>query len=123
MGQDHYRSRKERDIAGMLRRYSLNCRHEYPLAVLDRGQLRLWYPDFLLPDQGAIIEYCGVQGSEAYNGGRLHKEEVLRQLGLPALFLEPSDLHGYWPEGILKWLEEVQVRRLDDIRTARKLKP
>ncbi len=123
MDQDHYRSRKEGEIAGMLRRYSLNFRHEYPLAVLDREQLRLWYPDFLLPDQGVIIEYCGMQGSEAYDQGCLHKKEVLRQLGLQALFLEPADLHGYWPDRILEWVEGVQMRRLDGLRTAKKLKP
>ena len=39
----------------------------YPLAIMDREKVRIWYPDFRLPEYGTIIEYFGMNGNDAYN--------------------------------------------------------
>jgi len=45
-----FKSRGEVQIARFLDRNKLTYRYEHPLAVLDKGKTRIWYPDFLLPD-------------------------------------------------------------------------
>lgn len=114
-----YRSRREADIAGMFKRYCLSFRHEYPLAVLDRGQMRCWYPDFLLPEQGVIVEYNGMPANPECSARAEHKKRVYAELGLPALLLEPEDFKGYWPERVLSWLEAVQQKRMGQLNNAR----
>ena len=120
MEEDHFRSKKESELAGMLRRYALNFRHEYPVAIADRGQLRLYYPDFSLPAQGVIIEYSGLQGSAEYDRRTEHKRRVYSELGMPVLFLAPDDFKGYWPSRILDWMESVQLHRLECLLRAKK---
>ena len=120
MAEEQYRSRREGEIAGMLRRYSLSFKHEHPLAVKDRGRVRIWYPDILLPEQGVLVEYCGLNGNSDYDAGIEHKKQVYSELGLPALFLAEGDLKGFWPDKLLEWLEAVQIRRLQKVRATRK---
>ena len=119
MAKADYRSEKEASIAGMLRHYNLSFRYEHPLAIKDRGRTRLWYPDYLLPDQGLVIEYCGLNGNSDYDAGVQHKKEVYSLLGVPVLFLEPDDLTNHWPSRILGWMEDVQASRLRKVRSAR----
>ncbi len=38
----------------------LNVSVEMPLAIVDRGKTKIWYPDFRLPEYGMIIEYFGI---------------------------------------------------------------
>ena len=104
----------------MLRRYSLDFKYEYPLAIIDRGRTRLWYPDYALPQQGVSIEYCGVNGNSEYDARVEHKKLVYSELGIPALFLVEEELKGCWPHKILDWLERVQADRLEQIRTTRR---
>ena len=118
MAEEQYRSRREGEIAGMLRRYSLSFKHEHPLAVKDRGRVRIWYPDILLPEQGVLVEYCGLNGNSDYDAGIEHKKEAYSRLGLPVLFLEPDDMKGYWPARILGWMEDIQSDRLKRVRSA-----
>jgi len=119
MGKDEYRSKRETAIAGMLRRYSLSFRYEYPLAVRDNGKTKVWHPDFFLPGQGVLVEYCGVNGNPDYDARREHKKSVYAEMGLPALFLMEDDLSGFWPARILRWMENVQADRLKRVRSAR----
>lgn len=115
-----YRSQREADLAGMFERYGIACRYEHPLAVMDRNRLQIYYPDFWLPEQAAVIEYCGLNGRPAYDARTRHKKSVYADMGLAALFLEDKDFKGYWPRKLLAWLERVQERRLERIRTIRK---
>jgi len=55
----------EKQVARMLDRYRIRYDYVHPMAVVDRGKVRLWYTDFWLPDYALAIEYCGVQ-SESY---------------------------------------------------------
>ena len=116
--EGNYQSRAEMAIAAMLRQYSVSFRHEYPMAVQDRGRLRLWYPDFVLPEQGVVIEYNGLPEKPECRERQEHKRFVFAEMGLPALFLEPSDLRGRYAERILNWMESVQEKRLGKVRQA-----
>jgi len=43
-----YRSRGEEQIARFLERNGIAYQYEYPLAVIDQGKTRIYYPDFRL---------------------------------------------------------------------------
>ena len=91
----------EKQIARMLNHYQVRFFYEHPVAVLDREKVRVWYPDFWLPDYGVAIEYAGVKGNEDYDAGIDHKKEVYRASGVSCLFVDVQDLRGGWPKRLL----------------------
>ena len=60
-----YKSRVERQIGDLLTARRIPFVYEKPTAVMDRGAVRLWYPDFSL-QYGLLIEYFGVNGERDY---------------------------------------------------------
>lgn len=103
----------------MLERCGLPFTYEQPVAVLDDGKPRIWYPDFHLRDQGILIEYCGLTGNPDYSNGVQHKQAVYAGNGLTALLLTPDIFRGPWPDVVLGYLESVAAERLEAIRAAR----
>jgi len=87
--------------------------YEYPLAVLDRGKVRTWYPDFRLPEQGLIIEYFGMNGNPDYDRQKQHKLDVYRQAGIDGLFLTRDSLRGDWPTKLIGQIEGTLKGRLN----------
>ena len=77
-----YKSWGEEQIARLLEKHGIPCQYEYPLMVQDRGTLRLYYPDFTLPQCGMIIEYFGVNGKPEYDDRKARKIEVYRKAGI-----------------------------------------
>lgn len=114
-----YRSWGEAQIGRMLTRYHVPFLYEHPVAVVDRGMTRVWYPDYQLCGYGMLIEYCGRAEDPAYAAAMARKETVYRANGLTALMLTPEDLHGDWPNRILGRIEGVLDRRLTSFREAR----
>ena len=114
-----YASKAEVAIAGMFTHYGIGFRSEYPIAVVDRGRTRLWYSDVWVPEHGVIIEYNGMPENPECRARQEHKQLVYAELGLPALFLEPTDLRGCWPGKVLDWMEATQRSRLSKLRHAR----
>ena len=108
-----YKSWGEEQIARLLERNRISYQYEYPLAVQDRGKLRIYYPDFRLPEQGLIIEYFGMNGNSDYDKRTKHKLEVYRQAGIDGLFLTRDSLRGDWPKKIISQLEGVLKDRLN----------
>lgn len=108
-----YRSRGEIQIARLLDREGIGYRYEHPLAVVDRGRTRIWYPDFHLPEYGMIIEYFGMNGDPEYRKRAEHKMQVYREIGIEGVFLTEESLRGDWPGKILGQIEGVLQRRLD----------
>ncbi len=107
------KSRGEVQIARLLERNRIKYKYEQPLAVIDRGKTRIWYPDFYLPEYAMIIEYFGVNGDSGYNERIKHKVEVYKQAGIEGLFLNESSLKGDWPNKIMGQVEDILKNRLD----------
>jgi len=105
----------EKQIARMLERYGVRYLYEYPLAVKDRGKVRVWYPDFWLPDYGVFMEYVGNLKNEDYASGIRHKKAVYRDAGVPCLFVEENDFHGDWPKRIFGQVRESLYGRLEKL--------
>ena len=112
------KSRGELQIARLLERNGIAYQYEYPLAVIDRGRVRLWYPDFRLPEYGLIIEYFGVNGDPGYDQRIRHKIETYRRAGIEGLFLRSQDLRGDWPGRILGRIEAILKTRLQRFQKA-----
>jgi len=117
--QDGFKSEGETQIARLLDRYGIPYRYEPPVAVEDRGKVRLWYPDFRLSGHGLLIEYAGVQDDPAYETVLRKKQAVYEANGLTALVWRPDLFRGDWPTRALDRIEEALTRRVDTFRAAR----
>jgi len=107
------RKSREVQIARLLERNRIKYKYEHPVAVVDRGKTRIWYPDFYLPEYAMIIEYFGVNGDSGYNERTKHKVNVYKQAGIEGVFLDESSLKGDWPNKIIGRVEDILKNRLD----------
>jgi len=110
--QEKFKSEGEIQVARLLDRSGISYLYEHPLAVVDRGKVRIWYPDFQLVGYGILIEYCGRTGDPAYTAGVVRKQAVYKANGLTGIMLTPESLRGDWPGQILGEIEEVLTERL-----------
>ena len=108
-----YKSWGEEQIARLLDRNRIAYQYEYPVAVVDEGKTRLYYPDFRLPEYGLIIEYFGVNGDSGYDRQRKHKINVYKKAGIDGLYLTRNSLRGDWPTRIMGQIEDTLKNRLD----------
>ena len=108
-----YKSWGEEQIARLLERNKIAYQYEHPLAVIDHGKTKVWYPDFRLPEFGLIIEYFGVNGNSSYNEQTKHKIQVYRQNGIEGLFLTDKSFKGDWPGRIMDRIEEILKCRIE----------
>jgi hypothetical protein len=115
-----FKSWGEEQIARMLDRYSIPYRYEQPVAVIDNGKTKIWYPDFWLRDSGLIIEYFGVNGEKRYDEQTRHKLDVYRESGIDGLFLNRDSLRGDWPGNILGRIDSILEGRLARFRSLRR---
>ena len=108
-----YKSKAETQLARLFEREHIQFRYEYPLAVVDRGKTRIWYPDFQLPEYGIIVEYFGVNGDSDYDKQSQHKEQVYQDSGIDVLCLSGDCLKGDWPTQIMGQIESILKNRLE----------
>ena len=73
-----FKSRGEVQIARFLDRNSILYNYEQPLAVVDQGKTRVWYPDFQLPEYSMIIEALRNLYLMAYDVKKVSVVGVLR---------------------------------------------
>lgn len=114
-----FRSRGETQIARFLECHRIPYLYEHPLALLDDGKTKIWYPDFQLPSCGMLIEFYGMRNDAGYDEVRQHKESVYHANGLAALALTPSFFHGNWPRVLLDRIETTLAERLEMFRQVR----
>ena len=114
-----FRSWGEAQIGRMLDCHGIRYLHEHPLAVIDRGRPRIWYPDFQLPGYGIIMEYFGRVHDPSYAEGMIRKKRVYQENGVSALTYTPDIFHGNWPDRILG---DIQGVLADRIKTFQEIK-
>ena len=103
----------------MLDRYGIPHLYEHPVAVVDDGKTRIWYPDFQLGGYGILVEYCGKPDDPAYSEGMTRKQAVYAANGLTALMFTPDLFQGDWPTRMLDQIEGVLSDRLGSFRECR----
>ena len=114
-----FRSWGEAQIGRMLDCHGIRYFHEHPLAVIDRGRPRIWYPDFQLPGYGIIIEYFGRVHDASYALGMIRKQTVYQENGVSALTYTPEIFRSNWPDRILGDIEDVLAARVKTFRETR----
>lgn len=119
--QTSFRSEAEAQIGRCLTYHGVEYLYEHPLAVMDRGLVRLWHPDYQLPSYGLVIEYGGRVDEPRYTQGWRHKQKVYDANGITALMLTPDDLRGGWPTRLLNRIEDTLEQRLRRFRAVRRL--
>ena len=120
--EECYKSKNEIQIARFLERNGIAFQYEYPLAVRDKGKMRIWYPDFRLPELGMIVEYFGVNGRSSYDEQVQHKLQVYKEAGIEGIFLNQASFRGDWPGRILGQIEDILKNRLDRFHDRQELK-
>ena len=115
--RSNYKSKGEERIANYLQERNIKFQYEYPLAIKDRGQMRIWYPDFRLPEYNMIIEYFGMTGDAAYNEGVAHKIRAYQEAGIDGIYILESSFSGDWEEGIPARIEQSLEGKLSKIRS------
>ena len=114
-----FKSRGERQIAGFLEQEKIAYQYEYPLAIVDRGKTKIWYPDFKLPEYDIIIEYFGMNGVQSYNSQMEHKLQAYRDAGINGIYLAESSMKGPWKRLVVERIEQILEGKLENIRQHR----
>lgn len=110
--QYDYKSKGEMQIAMLLDNHRIRYQYEYPLAVKERGKVRIWYPDFHLPEYGLFLEYAGMK-NESYKKMLQYKKQVYKNAGIEVLFVEPGEFSRDGDGRILGGIEEILLKRRD----------
>lgn len=110
-----YKSRMERQIGDFLESRRIPFMYEKPTAVMDSGKLKIWYPDYTL-HCGLLIEYFGVTGDRDYIDSARHKLRVYQENQFDVIPLYPPDMIPEWRSNLVRRLEAVLDRRIQDIR-------
>ena len=90
------------------------------MAVIDRERIRIWYPDFTLPEYGMIIEYFGMNDDPGYRRRAEHKMQVYRETGIEGVFLTEESLRGDWPAKVVGQIEGILRERMDRFYKSRR---
>ncbi|MCC6487749.1 MAG: hypothetical protein IT364_09635 [Candidatus Hydrogenedentes bacterium] len=114
---ERFGSAGEKQIARALAGYNVRFLYEHPVAVVDRGRIRLWYPDFWLPNYCIALEYVGIEHHNEYTPGAERRKAVFEEAGIPYMTVQKSDLHGPWPKRILEQIHGVLEERLERFET------
>lgn len=117
-----YKSKGERAIAEVLKKYNIDFVYEYPILIKetkdgDTEKLRIWYPDFWLPKYSIIIEYFGIVGDKHYDNCKKEKLKAYRNLDLDCIPVKPStikkNLRAYLLKSIKRLIND-KVRHFEN---------
>ncbi len=114
-----FKSKGEREIADFLDEQNIAYQYEYPLAVVDRGKAKIWYPDFKLPEYDVVMEYFGMNGDSSYNEQMAHKMKVYQEAGVNGIYLTESTMRGPWQEMLVERIEQTLEGKLRKIQRQR----
>jgi hypothetical protein len=92
-----FNSKGEYEIAQFLKEMNIEFEFEFPIAVMDDGKVKVWYPDFYLKEYQIVIEYFGMyEHNQGYRDATEHKKEIYKSCGVQ--FLPIYQLKGRWQE-------------------------
>jgi hypothetical protein len=96
--QPDFKSAGEKKIWDFLREEHIHCLYEYPLAITDEDKkVRIWYPDFWLPELNIMIEYMGMKGQVGYDRQMVRKKKIYNALKIDFIEITPGlILKGNW---------------------------
>jgi hypothetical protein len=114
----NFKSAGEKRIADVLNKYGIDFKYESPIAVFDRqNKLRIWYPDFFLPEYGIYLEFNGFEGNPNYDNGIMLKNSAYKKNGINIIGITPSIQNGQLENYILNRIYGIQKQRYSKIKT------
>ncbi len=120
-----YKSRGEKLIAGFLKETGIKFLYEYPLIIIDDDdKIRVWYPDFWLPELSIVVEYFGMVNDEQYRIQMAKKQGLYKKLDIDYIGLDTNmvQLDKNWEKFIIMKIMEIMdskeplYRRLQQLR-------
>lgn len=97
---NNYKSHGERKIAEYLEGRKFDFSYEKPIAVLDNGKTKIWYPDFYLNEFHILVEYFGMNGHPHNDRLNEHKIAVYKANNYDLIEIYPNDFRKNWQEAI-----------------------
>lgn len=112
----NYKSAGERRIAYFLDSNSIKYQYE-PGVLIDsnKGKMRIWYPDFFLPELGVYLEYYGLSENSHYRHGIKTKENTYSKMGMDVVPVYPWMFDEDWQGYLRRSLERTTRRRYQTI--------
>ena len=110
---NNYKSDGERRIGEYLTDTGIGFTYEKPVAVVDAGKTKVWYPDFYL-DHHIVIEYLGMNGNPKNALINEHKRKVYQENKLDVIEIYPEDFQRNWKDILNKGIYETLEGRLSD---------
>jgi hypothetical protein len=111
-----YKSEGERKISKFLKSSNIIFYYENPTLVKEDNKLRIFYPDFTLPEFGnVLIEYFGVRGDQDYINGTIRKKKIYSN-GYDMIPVYPKTLKGNWKKYIVYSIDDILKRKYDYCR-------
>ncbi len=83
-----------------LKRQGLDFTYEKPIAVVDSGKTKIWFPDFYLNDYHIIVEYLGMNGNPYNDRINNYKRKIYKENKYDVIEIYPSDFKGHWQKKI-----------------------
>jgi len=117
---DSYKSTGARKIAEYLKVGGIRFTYEKPVAVLDGGKTKIWYPDFYLDDYHLIVEYLGMTGNPECDRINGHKRSVYCENRYDVIEIYPSDFKADWQKTVDHRICSTLEGRLKDYISKRK---
>jgi len=111
---NNYKSDGERRIGTYLHDRGIIFTYERPVAVVDSGKTKIWYPDFSLDDYHILIEYLGMNGNEKNARLNEYKRKAYQENRFDVIELYPSDFNRDWQGIIHKGIYGTLERRVKD---------
>ncbi len=120
-----YKSRGETLIAEFLKEAGIKFLYEYPLIIIDDdNKIRVWYPDFWLPELSIVVEYFGMVNDEQYREQMKKKQDLYNKLDINFIGLDTHmvQLSKNWEKFIVMRIMEIMdskrplYRRLEELK-------
>jgi hypothetical protein len=116
--ENDFKSAGERRIAELLNKYGIDFKYEPPVAVQDhQNKLRIWYPDFFLPEYGIYLEFNGLEGNPNYDNGIMLKDSAYKKNGIDIIGITPSIQNGKLENYLLNSIYGIQKTRYSRIKS------
>jgi hypothetical protein len=113
----NFKSEGERRIAYFLDANSIKYQYEQGILVNSNDEkLRIWYPDFYLPEFGTYIEYYGLAGQKDYDQGIKVKQTAYSKIGMEVVSVYPWMFSENWQDYIMNELERSTIRKYKSLK-------
>jgi len=120
-----YKSRGEKLIAGFLKEAGIKFLYEYPVIIIDDdNKIRVWYPDFWLPELSIVVEYFGMMNDEQYREQMKKKQDLYKKLDIDFIGLDTNmiQLSKNWEKFIVMRIMEIMDSKEPIYRRLQQLK-